>query len=194
MDRKTLKEITTVLGDGLHGTPKYAEDGDFYFINGNNLNDGVIEFKENTKRVTIEEFKKHKKPLTDRTILVSINGTLGKVAFYNGEKIILGKSACYFNIKDEVDKNYVRYIFSSQYFLAYAHKEATGATIKNVSLKSMRDFKLPIPTLGEQTEIVKKLDSLSEETQRLKALYQRKIACFDELKKFLLQQAFAGGL
>ena len=151
---KSLKEITTVLGDGLHGTPKYKDDGEYYFINGNNLNDGVIQFKENTKRVTIDEYNKHKKNLTNRTILVSINGTLGKVAFYNGEKIILGKSACYFNLKEDIDKNFVRHIFSSPYFLGYAHKEATGATIKNVSLKSMREFKLPIPSLPEQTEIV----------------------------------------
>ena len=144
---KSLKEITTVLGDGLHGTPKYKDDGEYHFINGNNLNDGVIEFKKNTKRVTIYEYNKHKKNLTNRTILVSINGTLGKVAFYNGEKIILGKSACYFNLKEDVDKNFVKHIFSSPYFLGYAHNEATGATIKNVSLKSMREFKLPIPSL-----------------------------------------------
>ena len=34
---KTILEITSLLGDGLHGTPKYEEDGDYYFINGNNL-------------------------------------------------------------------------------------------------------------------------------------------------------------
>ena len=32
-----IKDICTVLGDGLHGTPEYDEKGDFYFINGNNL-------------------------------------------------------------------------------------------------------------------------------------------------------------
>ena len=101
-EEKTLKELTTHLGDGLHGTPKYTIDGDYHFINGNNLKDGVIEFKSSTKKVSIEEFNQHKKNLTDRTILVSINGTLGNIAFYNNEKIILGKSACYFNMKENV--------------------------------------------------------------------------------------------
>ena len=50
---KSLKEITTMLGDGLHGTPKYKDDGEYHFINGNNLNDGVIEFKENTDRKSV---------------------------------------------------------------------------------------------------------------------------------------------
>ena len=37
-EEKMLIEITSHLGDGLHGTPKYTENGEYYFINGNNLN------------------------------------------------------------------------------------------------------------------------------------------------------------
>ncbi|HRB97382.1 MAG TPA: restriction endonuclease subunit S [Nitrosomonas sp.] len=193
-EEKTLKELTTILGDGLHGTPKYTIEGDYYFINGNNLTDGVIEFKENTKRVSIDEYYKYKKNLTSRTVLVSINGTLGNVAFYNGEKIILGKSACYFNLKENVDRVFIKYVLSSPYFFKYAHKEATGATIKNVSLKTMREFKVPIPPLKEQQTIVQKLDVLLTETKKLETIYQQKINDLEELKKSILQKAFSGEL
>ncbi|HRH02711.1 MAG TPA: restriction endonuclease subunit S [Bacteroidia bacterium] len=193
-EEKTLKELTTHLGDGLHGTPKYTLEGDYYFINGNNLTDGLIELKSNTKRVSFEEYNKHKKNLTDRTILVSINGTLGNVAFYNNEKIILGKSACYFNMKEGVDKNYIKYVLSSPYFLQYAQKEATGATIKNVSLKTMREFIVPLPSLKLQKVIVDKLEALSAETKKLEAIYQQKINDLEELKKSVLQKAFSGEL
>ncbi len=193
-EEKELRDITTLLGDGLHGTPKYTDDGDFYFINGNNLSDGLIEYKENTKRVNLDEFNKHKKNLNDRTILVSINGTLGNIAFYNGEKVILGKSACYFNLKDSVDKSFVKYVLSSPYFIKYAHREATGATIKNVSLKSMREFKVPLPSLTEQQTIVRQLDALRVETQKLEAVYQQKVADLVELKKSILERAFRGEL
>jgi type I restriction enzyme S subunit len=191
---KTLKELTSHLGDGLHGTPNYTDDGEYYFVNGNNLDNGNIVFKESTKRVTVYEYEKYKKKLTDRTVLVSINGTLGNVAFYNNEKIILGKSACYFNILDSVDKHFIKYIISSPFFLEYAHREATGATIKNVSLKSMREFKVPLPPLAEQNTIVRKLDSLSKETQHLESICQQKLATLDALKKSLLDQAFSGEL
>jgi type I restriction enzyme S subunit len=193
-EKKELRELTTVLGDGLHGTPKYTIDGEYYFINGNNLNDGKIEFKENTKRVNIDEFNKHKKNLTNRTVLVSINGTLGNIAFYNGEKIILGKSACYFNLKENVDNGFVKYVLSSPYFINYAHREATGATIKNVSLKTMREFKVPLPPLKEQQTIVRQLDALRAETQKLEGIYQQKLLNLEELKKSVLQKAFAGEL
>lgn len=193
-ERKTLKELTTVLGDGLHGTPKYSLEGEYHFINGNNLTNGVIQIKENTKRVSVEEFNKYKKNLTDRTVLVSINGTLGNVAFYNGEKIILGKSACYFNLTDSIYKNFVKYVLSSSYFLLYAHKESTGATIKNVSLRTMREFLVPVPVLKTQHKIVEKLDAIKTETQNLEAYYQQKLANLEELKKSILNKAFAGEL
>lgn len=191
---KKLEEITSILGDGLHGTPKYTIDGDYYFINGNNLKDGIIKFKENTKRVSIDEYNKYKKNLTNRSVLVSINGTLGNLAFYNNEKIILGKSACYFNLLESVDKNFIKYLISSPYFLNYAHKESTGATIKNVSLKTMREFVVVLPPLTEQKTIVQKLDALSAETKKLEAIYQKKIADLDELKKSILQKVFTGQL
>ena len=44
-----LGNIVSVLGDGIHGTPVYDDSGSYYFINGNNLNNGEIEIKDNTK-------------------------------------------------------------------------------------------------------------------------------------------------
>ena len=76
-----LNEIVTKLGDGLHGTPHYDENGEYFFINGNNLVDGKIEINGNTKRINKTQFDKYKKELTDRTLLDSINGTIGNVAY-----------------------------------------------------------------------------------------------------------------
>lgn len=42
-----------------------------------------------------------------------LNGTLGKVEFYNQEPIILGKSACYINFYDRVEKRYNKYLPNS---------------------------------------------------------------------------------
>lgn len=115
----SLEEITSVLGDGLHGTPKYSTDGSIYFINGNNLCDGHIIINASTKKVDDEEANKYRKKLSDRTIFLSINGTLGNIAFYNNEPIILGKSACYFNVFEPINLKYMSLFFRSKYFLDY---------------------------------------------------------------------------
>lgn len=158
----TLKDITSVLGDGLHGTPEYDEEGEYHFINGNNLKDGKIVINEKTKRASLEQYEKHKKPLNDRTLLVSINGTIGNVAEYNGERIFLGKSACYFNVNEDVDKHFVKYVVSSPVFKSYLDRLASGSTIKNVSLKLMREFSFHLPPLEIQNSISDILKSLDD--------------------------------
>jgi len=160
-----LEDVTSILGDGLHGTPKYEENGEYYFINGNNLSNGRIIFNDKTKKASEKEYLKHKKNLTDRTILVSINGTLGNVALYNGEKVFLGKSACYFNINEDVDKQFIRYVVSSYLFQVYIHSLATGSTIKNVSLKLMRDFTFRLPPLDIQKKISEVLENLDNKIE-----------------------------
>ena len=155
-----LSDLVSVLGDGLHGTPSYDEKGDYYFINGNNLMNGQILIKEDTKRINEDEWEKYKKPLDRTTVFVSINGTLGNVAFYNDEKVILGKSACYFNMIIEKMKYYVYWILKSNYFMKYAVYSATGVTIKNVSLKAMNNLLIPLPPLSEQKRIVEKIDEI----------------------------------
>lgn len=158
-----LKDLTTLLGDGLHGSPKYCENGDYYFVNGNNLDDGKIVIKAETKKVDFVEYQKYRKELNSNTILVSINGTIGNIAFYKDEKIILGKSACFFNLVSPELKQYIYCLLKTSFFLRYALAEATGSTIKNVSLETMRNFLIPLPPLAEQQRIVEKIqDAFAE--------------------------------
>ena len=149
-----LWDMTSVIGDGLHGTPQYDITGDYFFINGNNLLNRQILIKDDTKRVSLEEYEKYKKPLNDTTILVSINGTIGNVGTFKDEKVILGKSACYFNIFPFLIKDYICTVIESQYFLKYALSSATGSTIKNVPLQAINEFLVPIPPIAEQKRII----------------------------------------
>ena len=166
----SLEECTDILGDGLHGTPKYTEKGEYAFVNGNNLVDGEILIKKETRRVDYSQYEKYKKPLTDRTILVSINGTLGNVGVYDLEKIILGKSACYFNVKQSVDKDFIYYVVSSPVFRQYLENNATGTTIKNISLKQMREYTFSIPQIDEQKKISSVLRKIDEKIKNNRAI------------------------
>ena len=158
----TLGEISDRIGDGLHGTPAYSENGEYFFINGNNLLDGEIIFNEKTKSCSKFEYDKYKKDLSNNTILISINGTIGNLAFYKGENVILGKSACYINIKSDVDKNFIYYALKSSKFQNYIKSQATGSTIKNVSLKLLRDYVLELPDIIQQKRISKILSTLDD--------------------------------
>jgi type I restriction enzyme, S subunit len=165
-EEKTLKNSTSILGDGLHGTPKYSENGDYFFINGNNLVEGKIVINEKTKKCSIEEYNKYKKNLNNRTLFVSINGTLGNIAEYKNEKIFLGKSACYFNILEDINKDFIKYVLQTSYFKYYIDTYSTGTTIKNMPLKAMREFTFTIPSdINEQKRIADILSAFDDKIE-----------------------------
>ena len=193
-----LSNITSILGDGIHGTPEYDATGTVYFINGNNLSNGSIEIKTDTKKVSEQEAEKHKRLLNSTTVLVSINGTLGNVAFYNGENVILGKSACYFNLMGNIDKQYIKHILETEDFTEYAKNVATGSTIKNVPLAGMRNFLIPVPPITEQHRIILGMVRLAHSIVRYNDA-QTKLdllnnALNEKLKKSVLQEAIQGKL
>lgn len=162
-----LTDITTKIGDGLHGTPKYDNGGEYYFINGNNLVNGKIIIKEDTKRVNESEYLKHSKPINERTLLLGINGTIGNVAYYKNEQCMLGKSACYMNFNSEVDLKFIYYTLVSKDFQNYIEGIATGTTIPNVPLKGLREYSFKLPPLPEQTAIASVLSSLDDKIDLL---------------------------
>ncbi len=181
-----LDNITTRIGDGLHGTPNYDDNGEYYFINGNNLSQGKIVIKGDTKKISKQEFHKHAKPLNERTILLGINGTIGNLAYYKNEKCMLGKSACYINLNDEVDTNFMFYIFSGRNFQNYIEGIATGTTIPNVPLKGLREYAFNLPPLSEQIQIASILSSLDDKID----LVQRQNKTLEQLAESLFRQWF----
>ncbi len=193
--RDKLKNLTTQIGDGLHGTPIFNESGEYYFVNGNNFAGKLIEIKKDTKKVDLVEFTKYKKNLSsETTVFLSINGTLGKTAFYDNEPIILGKSACYLNVLPVLNKQYLRYYFETEEFIQYANNKATGSTIKNLGLKAIRELEINVPSSEEQAEIVRILDELFSKENIVIEKISKVKAEIVLIKKSILAKAFRGEL
>lgn len=70
-----------------------------------------------------------------------------------------------------------------------------GATRQAITKAQLEVFKIVFPkSIEKQKKLMDKLDSLSIETKKLEAIYQQKINDLEELKKSILQKAFAGEL
>ena len=72
--------------------------------------------------------------------------------------------------------------------------QGANPTMKKISNGAVKTLPIAVPSIATQQTIVETLDALSEETQRLARLYERKLAALEALKKSLLHQAFAGDL
>ena len=185
-DAAKLNVACNRIGDGLHGTPKYDEDGVYPFINGNNLKDGVIEVTSITKMVNKETYKKHFITMNSNTILLSINGTLGKFALYNGEEVMLGKSVCYCNLKPEINRKFVYGVMNIDSFKSFLESNARASTIKNVGLKAIRGFKLILPPKELQNKYV----GFVEQVNKAKVEVQRALDEAQLLFDSLMQKYF----
>ena len=181
-----FEKICNKIGDGLHGTPKYSENGVYAFINGNNFVNNKIIINNGTKFVDEDEYNRLKIDLSENTLFLSINGTLGKTAYYNNEKIVLGKSACYFDLKNSVNKKYVYGVLNSKGFIDYIENSSTKSTIKNVGLKSLREYELLIPPI----ELQNKFASIVEQIDKQKFEFENSLKKLEELKNSLMQEYF----
>ncbi|MEM6252193.1 MAG: restriction endonuclease subunit S [Cyanobacteria bacterium P01_D01_bin.156] len=189
-----LAFLTDKIGDGIHATPKYVEKSSYHFINGNNLVNGRIYIDESTKCVGKNEFDVYNLKLSQNTLLLSINGTIGNVAYYNNESVVLGKSAAYISCKVVLSRFFLYFFLNSSSARNYFFFEVTGTTIFNLSLKSLKNLFIPLPTLAEQQQIAAFLDY---KTAQIDALIAKKEALLEKLaekRTALISQAVTKGL
>lgn len=98
------------------------------------------------------------------------------------------------NPKDNITKDYLYYILTSDDFTKYAISKSDRAGMPKVNREALFAYECYLPPLPEQKHIVEELDTLSEKVRQLQEIYTKQIANCDELKQSLLQKAFEGEL
>lgn len=189
-----LKYITEQIGDGIHTTPEYDEDGEYYFLNGNSIGKDNLVFKETTDKLNQSEYEKYKKPLiNNNTIMITLNGaTYGKTSFYNNEKVLLGKSAGYITLIPSINKRFVRYYLQSNSAYKVMEVSLCGTTIQNLSLNTLRNFPTPLPNYEEQSNIVVYLDEKCAEFDNIISVKEALVSNLEEYKKSLIYEYVTG--
>jgi type I restriction enzyme S subunit len=197
-EQVTLSELSDEITDGDHmPPPKSASGVPFITISDIVKDSREIDFS-NTFTVPEEYFRKlkpNKKPRLGDVLYTVTGATLGipvlvkqKIDFCFQRHIGLIRP------KPDTDSRWLSYALLSPQVFRQATVGSTGAAQKTVSLAVLRNITVPKVPLSQQQTTAAKLDSLSEQTQRLGALYRRKLAALEALKKSLLHQAFTGKL
>ena len=100
-------------------------------------------------------------------------------------------------IPDKLSPEFLHYLLISAPYkkLLLQTGEEGGSTRQAITKAHIQQFRVAFPkTVEAQNAIVKSLDALAPETQRLTRLYGRKQAALAALKESLLHQAFTGQL
>ena len=193
--QKTLEEISTTFGRGKSKhrprNDKKLYDGKYPFIQTGDIRNAehfITKYSQTYSEAGLAQSKLWPKG----TICITIAANIAETG-------ILGFDACFPDSvigvvanPAEADVDFVEYLLQS--FKARIQAMGKGSAQANINMGTFENERFPFPSVTEQEQIVAKLDALSEETQRLASLYQRKLAALDELKKSLLHQAFIGAL
>lgn len=192
-EQRKLSELTTMharIGWQNLRTSEFLDGGDYMLITGTDFNDGAIDYST-CHYVEKERYEQDKNiQIRNGSILITKDGTLGKVAYVQGLTMPATLNAGVFNIeiKDEniADEKYLYQYLKAPFLMDYVSKKATGGTIKHLNQSILVDFPIAMPKKEEQVEIGNYFQLLDH----LITLHQRKLEKIKIMKKSMLEKMF----
>lgn len=193
----SLDSLCELIVDCEHKTAPTQETG-YPSIRTPNVGKGEL-ILENVNRVSYETYVKWTRRAVPKAgdLILAREAPAGNIAVIPEKiEICLGQRTVLLRPKkDKLISKYLAYLILSKDVQEILLSHSTGATVQHINMKDIRGFKIyNLSELTEQQSIVRKLDALRAETQKLESIYQKKINDLEELKKSILQKAFAGEL
>ena len=200
-ETKTIQEISKVVNGYAFASKDFKPTNTIKSIKITNV--GVKEFVEESDNYLPEKLKEILKDFQVRegNIVIALTRTIISAglkvavvpASYDGALINQRVAALVPNEK-LVNQNFLYYYLTTNGVAKYVLEHVNTLMQPNLSINDLKNLHVPIPSFQLQQSIVSQLDALSAETQKLEAVYRKKIADLEELKKSLLQKAFSGEL
>lgn len=193
---RTLGELCDSVEYG--SSSKSKKEGKYPVLRMGNIQGGKLDWESLVYTNDQEEFEKyqlkHNDVLFNRTNSPEL---VGKTAIYKGEMpaIFAGYLIRIHRREDLLDADYLCYFLNSRIAFDYGKTVVSSSVNQaNINGSKLKSYPMPVPSLGEQKNIVAELNSMAAETKRLETIYQKKITELTALKKALLHQAFSGEL
>lgn len=173
--------------DGTHDSPKYVSAG-YPLITSKNLINGVISL-DDVNYITKEDYDSiNKRSKVDAgDVLYSMIGSIGNYAYVEEEPNFAIKNVALFKFKDDrLYTPYFLHLLNSPIIFRQIEKEMKGGTQKFITLKILRNLKIPLPPLSTQKKIAAILDAADAHRQKTKQL----LAKYDELAQSIFLEMF----
>ena len=178
-EQRKLSELTSMharIGWQNLRTSEFLDSGNYMLITGTDFNDGAINFST-CHYVERERYEQDRNiQIHNGSILITKDGTLGKVAYVQGLSMPATLNAGVFNVQikdaNNVDEKYLFQYLKAPFLMDYVDKKATGGTIKHLNQSILVDFPVILPQRSEQTLI----GAFFQQLDNLITLHQRKCA------------------
>jgi len=166
-----LGTICSVITDGAHHTPKYQEEG-IPFLSVKDVSGGTIDFSRTRfiSETAHRELCKRCMPEFGDILLTKV-GTTGIAVTVDVDRdfsIFVSLALLKFS-QPNLDRRYLRHLINSPFVTQQSADNTQGIGNKNLVLRLINQFVIPLPPLAEQHRIVAKVDELMALCERLKA-------------------------
>ena len=163
---KCLRDVCNVLNGYSFKSQEYVPEG-IRVIRISDVQSGYISDKDKVF-YPIEKLPEYKRYLLQKGDLVmSLTGNPGRVALIIEESCALNQRVACLRAK-HTSNSYLYYLFNNRDFELIAFANSTGGAQKNLSTTWLNNYKIPIPSLSEQTRIVEILDTFTTSIENLK--------------------------
>ncbi|MEH6957251.1 restriction endonuclease subunit S [Neobacillus drentensis] len=188
-----LEQITERITYGFTNPMPTTEKGPF-MITAKDIINGRINYI--TARKTDEQ--KYKQELTPKSrpeindILITKDGTLGRLAIVDKENICINQSVASIKVNETlVFVKYLFYLMDSPTIQSRILFDAGGSTIKHIYISKLAQMIIPISmSLEEQQKIAEILTTLDNHIE----FYEQEKEKYSEFKKGLMQQLLTGNI
>lgn len=197
----SLIDITTKIGSGAtpRGGQESYKDSGISLVRSMNVHD--LEFRDTNLAFIDEKQAKELDGVTlqENDVLLNITGASVARCCVFPKAYLPARVNQHVSIirlkKDITDARFLNLLLCSrQYKNKLLETGEQGSTRQAITKVQIESFHVAIPDLKKQQAIVNQIDALISQTQKLKTLYQSKLTDLEELKKSILQKAFAGEL
>ncbi|MDF7807286.1 restriction endonuclease subunit S [Pontiellaceae bacterium B12219] len=191
----SAQEVTRVISDGDHQAPPKATTG-IPFIVISNIKKNKIDFTH-TKFVPTEYFESLKETRRPQKgdVLYTVTGSFGIPAIVSSDKdFCFQRHIGLLRPNERISSEYLFYVLQSPDLFKQANEGATGTAQKTVSLKNLRNFKIPLCSLEEQRQIVKEIEARLSVCDEVEETIFQALEKAEALRQSILKKAFEGRL
>ncbi|MDK9867020.1 restriction endonuclease subunit S [Staphylococcus sp. IPLA37010] len=184
-ETKKLHQIVDVK-DGTHESPKPTDDG-YLLVTSKNLKNSTLDFSESYS-ISKEDYedinKRSKVEIGD--ILFGMIGTIGNPILLEKDGFAI-KNVALLKTSSLQEREYILNFLKSNSITKQFYKLNVGGTQKFISLRSIRDLKIDIPSSEEAIKIGGFFNKLDRQIE----LEEQKLSLLEEQKKGYMQQIFS---
>ena len=196
-DIRKFKSLTSILTCGYASTPEYVDESvGIPFLSAQNCRPFRMDLSKYSyiKKSLHKQLTRYKKPQKGDVLVTRVGAGIGQACVIDTDlEFSVYVSLTHIRPNKEILSEYIVYFFNTEYCYQLNHEgTVVGGGQGNLNVKNVERYRIPLPEIDEQKEIIAYLNKFRRETDTLISKYQKQIDLMQEYRTAIISQAVTG--